>query len=71
MSNIREQIVDLKLEQAIEWHLLYNFYPPKSVRYVQPCVEAVKAARNGDWEHQTNGLTAQNLVEIFGLESLI
>ena len=39
-----------KLYAAIEYQLTSNFYPPHPRALIGPCVEAVKAAINGEWQ---------------------
>ncbi len=39
----------LEIDNALEWHLRYNHYPPVPVSMVQPCKEAIQAGLEGDW----------------------
>jgi hypothetical protein len=40
----------ITLEQQIEWHLTSNHYPPVPSIMVQPCIEAIDNANEGDWD---------------------
>jgi hypothetical protein len=40
--------LDISLEQAIGYHLQGNHYPPVPLSMVQPCIEALDAAREMD-----------------------
>jgi hypothetical protein len=40
--------IDISLEQAIGYHLQGNHYPPVPLSMVQPCIEALDAAREMD-----------------------
>ena len=40
--------LDISLEQAIGYHLQGNHYPPVPLSMVQPCIEALDAARDMD-----------------------
>jgi len=40
--------IDISLEQAIGYHLQGNHYPPVPLIMVQPCIEALDAAREMD-----------------------
>jgi len=40
--------IDISLEQAIGYHLQGNHYPPVPLSMVQPCIEALDAARELD-----------------------
>jgi len=39
---------EVSLEQAIGYHLQSNHYPPVPLSMVQPCIEAIDAANEGD-----------------------
>ena len=39
----------ITLEQQISWHLTANHYPPVPEFMVQPCIEAIDSANEGDW----------------------
>lgn len=36
--------------QAMHWHLRSNHFPPHPTEMIEPAVEAVKRARDGDWD---------------------
>ena len=44
--------LDLSLEQAIGYHLQGNHYPPVPLSMVQPCIDALDAAREMDTMRQ-------------------
>ena len=39
----------MPIEQQINLHLQYNFYPPVPSSMVQPCIEAINAIWNEDY----------------------
>ena len=39
----------LSMEDAIAWHLRSNHYPPIPVSMVQPCIDAIEAGLDEDW----------------------
>jgi hypothetical protein len=41
---------ELTLEDQITWHLKSNHFPPIPKSMVKPCIEAIDAANEGDWE---------------------
>lgn len=41
---------ELTLEDQITWHLKSNHFPPIPKSMVKPCIEAIDAANDGDWE---------------------
>ncbi len=42
-----ENVIDIK--QSIYIHLTGNHYPPVPPTMVEPCIEAIYAASDGDW----------------------
>ena len=40
------------LETQIEWHLQGNHYPPVPKSMVKPCIEAIDAGNEGDWDRE-------------------
>jgi len=44
--------IDISLEQAIGYHLQGNHYPPVPLSMVQPCVEAIDAAYEDDFNRE-------------------
>ena len=40
----------ITLEQQISWHLTTNHYPPVPECMVQPCIEAIDEANEGNWD---------------------
>lgn len=44
-----EMLAD-NLEQAIEWHLTSNHFPPIPKTMVEPCVKAIEFANAGEWD---------------------
>lgn len=43
---------DISLEQQMAWHLTGNFYPPIPTSMVQPCIDAIQAFEDGDYDRQ-------------------
>lgn len=43
---------DVDLRSAITWHLRSNHYPPLPLELVDPCIQAIEAAQEEDWERQ-------------------
>lgn len=43
---------DLSLEDSIKIHLTSNHYPPVPEIMVQPCIEAIDLANEGDWDSE-------------------
>jgi hypothetical protein len=41
---------ELTLEDQITWHLQGNHFPPIPKSMVKPCIEAIDAANEGDWD---------------------
>lgn len=39
----------LSIDDALAWHLRSNHFPPIPLSMVQPCMEAIQAALEGDW----------------------
>lgn len=42
----------LSIEDGIAWHLAYNHYPPVPKSMVQPCLDAIEACLDGDYERE-------------------
>lgn len=42
----------MPFEQQINIHLQYNFYPPVPSSMVQPCVEAIEAYNDEDYDRE-------------------
>lgn len=40
----------LSIEDAIAWHLRGNHYPPVPLSMVEPCIEAIHACNDGDYD---------------------
>lgn len=73
---------ELPIEKQIEWHLTSNCYPPVPKFMVKPCVEAIDACNEEDWNREIElpegvsfrGLTfatASAIVESHRLETWI
>ena len=45
---LAENVIDIK--QSIYIHLTGNHYPPVPPTMVEPCVEAIYSASDGDWD---------------------
>jgi hypothetical protein len=41
---------EITLEDQITWHLQGNHFPPIPKSMVKPCIEAIDAANEGDWD---------------------
>jgi hypothetical protein len=39
----------ITLEQSLAWHLQSNHYPPVPTSMVEPCIAAIDAAYDDDW----------------------
>jgi hypothetical protein len=44
----------LDLETQLKYHLQGNHYPPIPTVMVQPCIEAIDAAYDEDWDRKIN-----------------
>ena len=44
--------IDISLEQAIGYHLQGNHYPPVPLSMVQPCIDAIDAAYDQDYDRE-------------------
>ena len=44
--------IDISLEQAIGYHLQGNHYPPVPLSMVQPCIEAIDAYYENDFDKE-------------------
>jgi hypothetical protein len=49
-SELATEDFGLTLEQAIGIHLTSNHYPPVPLSMVEPCLNAIDLANEGDWE---------------------
>jgi len=47
-----ESVLGIDLEVAIGMHLRSNHYPPVPLSMVEPCMDAIDAAWNGDWNQE-------------------
>lgn len=45
-------INELKLKQAMYWHLVYNHYPPYPAAMVETCIKAVEAVQAGQLDKE-------------------
>ena len=43
---------EITIEQQLAWHLQGNHYPPVPLSMVQPCIEAINAYWNDDFDAQ-------------------
>ena len=39
----------LSMEDALAWHLRSNHYPPVPLSMIQPCMDAIEAGLDEDW----------------------
>jgi hypothetical protein len=42
----------MTIEDGLAWHLRFNHYPPVPLVMIQPCLEAIEAGLEGDWERE-------------------
>ncbi len=67
---------------AIEEHLIFNHYPPLPVAIAEACQEAIRHARDDNWDERVNlpdgwsvngrlSLTAGELVDMCHLEAFL
>ena len=66
----------IKLYNAIEWHLLYNFMPPFSSDFIVPCIEAIEAMQQDDPDRaitvrERTTVKAWELIDYFRLDDMI
>jgi hypothetical protein len=40
----------ITIEDGLAWHLRSNHYPPVPLSMIQPCMEAIYACNDGDYE---------------------
>lgn len=40
----------LTMEDALAWHLRSNHYPPVPLSMIQPCMDAIQAGLEEDWQ---------------------
>lgn len=43
-------LMRLKLEDAVRQHVFYNFYPPLPAAVIEPCVQAIEAYQDGEYD---------------------
>ena len=56
-SNLATELaenIDISLEQAIGYHLQGNHYPPVPLMMVEPCIAAIDAYYNEDYNLEIN-----------------
>lgn len=66
----------LQQEQALEWHLRYNHYPPISLDFVPVAKEAIEKANSDEWDtiiEMPNGksLMVYKIIEGMHLETFL
>lgn len=74
--NDNQELEIEKLEQALAWHLSYNFTPPQPPELLDYCIEAISACEVGECDRVISlprgvSVTAWELVEDLRLEDLI
>lgn len=42
----------MTIEDGLAWHLRSNHYPPVPLVMIQPCVEAIEAALEDNWDKE-------------------
>jgi hypothetical protein len=47
---LRDMLENTELRQALSWHLTSNHFPPVPDIMIDPCLEAIKNAEEGEWE---------------------
>mgnify|MGYP000058226571 FL=1 len=45
-----DEELGLSLEQQIGWHLQSNHFPPVPSYMVEPCIQAIDYANEGEWD---------------------
>lgn len=71
-----EMVTMLKEEQALQWHLQYNHYPPISLDFVVVAQKVLEFAKQDNWEEvieMPNGksLTVLKIIEGLHLETFL
>lgn len=71
-----EMVSLLKQEQALQWHLQYNHYPPVSLAFIPVAKEAIDKGNQEDWDsviEMPNGKskTVAQIIEGLHLESFL
>ena len=61
--NTALDFADLDLEQGIAYHLQGNHYPPVPLSMVQPCIDAIDAFYDEDYNKLSKCLKACLIVE--------
>ena len=64
------------LEEAVNWHLSYNFYPGSMGMFINQALEAIANCTNGDCNKlvtMPNGQqeTSYHIIEVLRLEDMI
>ena len=42
----------ISLRQQLSWHLTGNHYPPVPTSMIEPCIQAIEAVRENDFERE-------------------
>lgn len=52
MGNLQAQEMGelLEIRQALSWHLTSNHFPPVPTIMIDPCLEAIANANDGEWD---------------------
>lgn len=71
-----EMVTLLKEDQALQWHLQYNHYPPIDLAFVPIAQKAIELAKKENWEEvikMPNGksLTVVKIIEGMHLETFL
>jgi hypothetical protein len=47
---LRDMLENTELRQALSWHLTSNHFPPVPDIMIDPCLEAIRNAEDGEWD---------------------
>jgi len=47
---LRDMLENTELRQALSWHLTSNHFPPVPDIMIDPCLEAIRNAVDGEWD---------------------
>jgi hypothetical protein len=47
---LRDMLENTELRRALSWHLTSNHFPPVPDIMIDPCLEAIRNAEDGEWD---------------------
>jgi len=47
---LRDMLENTELRRALSWHLTSNHFPPVPDIMIDPCLEAIRNAGDGEWD---------------------